>query len=328
MFKLTVKKFKAALALDNNPAEVLRNRLAWYCEENECSEAKAIRDIAADHDYHNGTHSGDWGGVTATEETIDADDYQVEYTTSCISTWMSPVALVEQALSSNPDGLPDWFEQGWIVGPEGESREARAINVEYEWRELVDAFASRIGLKNIEYDSVYHPQTKEWLGMTGDAEVKFINGAKVPVHLEVSCVGGVSSPGLRSFEGTGSVAGIAFATDGMDYTFRQALAAVGSEIEFCCRYEFDRQGVLEAVDLVSDGTTNAVTYHPSGSYSVRAGRTRFTIAPSREPEGFVIKVNGAKKAHYAKLSDVVQQMPKVMEAVRGNKKAASKGDGE
>ena len=132
MFKLTVKKLKAALALDNNPADVLRTRLARYCEENECSEANAIRDIAADEAYQDDTHMGDWGGVNATEETIDADSYQVEYTTSDISTWMSPVALVEQALSSNPDGLPEWFEPDWIMGPDGKSRETRAIDAEYE----------------------------------------------------------------------------------------------------------------------------------------------------------------------------------------------------
>lgn len=327
MFTLTVENFKAALALDNNPAEVLRSRLAWYREETECSEAKAISDIVADEAYHNHTHSGEWGGVNATEETIDADSYHVEYTTSGISTWMTPAALVEQALSSDPDGLPDWFEQGWIVGPDGETRERRDMELEHDWYELVDALVSRIGLNNIEYDSVYHPQTKEWLGMTGDAEVKFINGTKVPVHLEVV---GISSLGLRSFDGTGNLADIAFTTGGTDYfTFRQALAAVGREIEFCARCEFNRQGVLEAVDRLSSGTTNAVTYNPRDeSYSVQAGRTTFTIAPSPEPKGFVIEVNGAKKAHYAELSDVVRQMPKVLEAVRGEEKAASKGIGE
>jgi hypothetical protein len=201
------------------------------------------------------------------------------------------------------------------------------MDVKHDWRELVDAFASRMRLDNIECDSVYHPQTNKWLGMAGDAEIELRNGTEVPVHLEVV---GISGLGLDSFEGTGNVAGIAFATGGTDYfTFRQALAAVGREIECCGEKEVNRQGVLEAVDRVSSGTTNAVTYNPHDEfYSVQAGRTTFTIASSREPKGFVIEVNGAKKAHYAKLSDVVRQMPKVLEVVRGEEKAASKGIGE
>jgi hypothetical protein len=115
-----------AYKLDNQPALLLRELIAQYCTEHDCSTDEALAKI----DINNHNACGDTGGVNVYR---DSDgDASVEYTSSQNSNWMTISGIIEQALSPAPDAIPDWWDEAWTCGADGKSSLAREIERDIE----------------------------------------------------------------------------------------------------------------------------------------------------------------------------------------------------
>lgn len=100
----------------NEPARLIYAAIEHYAECHDITRADAVAYLSTRSDYGS---NGRVGGVNARWVDDTQSDYDIEYTTSDVSTWMPLAQLVDQTLNAEPNFLPGWFEPEWINAATG-----------------------------------------------------------------------------------------------------------------------------------------------------------------------------------------------------------------